>query len=79
MYGSIGYEVSRQHRSDIRREVAAYRLERGLRTGHGKEHGSPEYQGRKLAWFALLLGKRLREPHGADFDQATENGGGTVS
>ena len=79
MYGTIGYEVSRQRRSDIRREVGAYRLESGLRTRHGKEHGSPEYQGRKLAWYALLLGKRLRGSHGADYHQATENGGGTVS
>jgi hypothetical protein len=77
MYGSIGHEISRQLRSDIRREVAAYRLESGLRTGHGKERGSSEYPGRKLAWYALLFGKRLRGPHGADH-QATENGGGTV-
>jgi hypothetical protein len=79
MYGTIGHEVSRQHRSDIRREVAAYRLESGLRTSHGKEHGSPGYPGRKLAWYALLLGKRLRGPHGAEYHQSTENGGGTVS
>ena len=79
MYGSIGYEVSRQHRSDIRREVAAYRLERGLRTGHGKERGSSEYPGLKLAWYAHLFGKRLREPHRADYHQATDNGGGTLS
>ena len=79
MYGTIGHEISRQHRSDIRREVAAYRLEHSLRTGRGKERRSPEYPARKLTWIALLLGNRLREPHGADCHRATENGGGTVS
>ena len=79
MYGTIGHEISRQHHSDIRREVAAYRLEHSLRTSHRKERRSPEYPGRKLTWFALLLGKRLREPHRADYHQATDNGGGTLS
>lgn len=79
MYGSIEHEVSRQHRSDIWREVAAYRLESGLRAGHGKERRSPEDTGRRLSWHALLLGKRLRGPHGADHHRATENGGGPVS
>jgi hypothetical protein len=79
MYGMVEHEVSRQRRSDIRREVAAYRLESELRAGHGKERRSPEDLGRKLSWHALLLGKRLRVPHGADYHQAAENGGGPVS
>ena len=79
MYGMVEHEVSRQRRSDIRREVTAYRLESEVRAGHGRGPRSPEYQGRKLARYALLFGKRLRGPHGADYHQAAENGGGPVS
>ena len=80
MYGMVEHEVSRQRRSDIRRGVTtAYRLESELRSGHGRGPRSPEYQGRKLARYALLFGKRLRGPHGADYHQAADNGGGPVS
>jgi len=78
MYGSIEQVVSRERRSDIRREVAAYRLEGRLRAGHGREPRSPGAPGQKPSWYAPLLGRRLRGPHGADYHQAAENGGGPV-
>jgi len=76
MYGVVEHEVSRQRRSDIRPEVAAYRLESELRAGHGRGPRSTEYPGRELARYALLLGKHLRGPH---YHQAADNGGGPVS
>jgi hypothetical protein len=79
MYGMVEHEVSQQRRSDIRREVTAYRLESELRAGHGRGPRSPVYQGRKLARYALLFGKRLRGSHGADYHRAADNGGGPMS
>jgi hypothetical protein len=78
MYGLVEYEVSRQRRADIRREVAAYRLDNELRAGRGKEARSLEDLGRKLAQYAGLLGKRPRGQDGADCYRAAKNGGGPM-
>ena len=75
MYGLIEHEVSRQRRVDIRQELAAYRLESKLRSGRVKEYRSLEEPGRRLARFAGLLGKRLRDP---DSYQAAKDGGGPI-
>ena len=76
MYRFVEHEVSRQRRGDIRREMAAYRLERTSRAGRGKGSRFLEDPGRKLGRYAGLLGKRLRGSDGADCYQATAKNGG---
>jgi hypothetical protein len=62
MYGLVEYEFVRQRQEEIRREAAANRLARELRSGRGKEYRFLEDLGRRLTRYAGLLGKRL---HGA--------------
>jgi hypothetical protein len=76
MYGLVEHEVLRQRRMNIRHEVAAYRLEGELRSGRGKEHRFLRKLRRRLAGYAGLFGKRLRDPDGY---QAAQNGGGPLS
>jgi hypothetical protein len=75
MYGLVEYEFVRQRQQEIRREAAAGRLARQFRSGRGKEYRFLEELGR-LARYAGLLGKRLRDPEGY---QTAKNGGGPVS
>jgi hypothetical protein len=76
MYGLVEHEDLRQRRMDFRHEVAAYRLESELRSGRGKEHRFLREPRRRLAGYAGLFGKRLRDPDGY---QAAQNGGGPLS
>ena len=79
MYGLVEYEFVRQRQEEIRREAAANRLARELRSGRGKEARSLEDLDRKLAWYAGLLGKRARGADGADcYQVAAKNGGGPM-
>ena len=77
MYGLVEYEFVRQRQEEIRREAAANRLARELRSGRGKEYRSLEDLGRRLARYTSLLGKRLRDPD--TYQAAAKNGGGPVS
>ena len=76
MYGLVEHEVSRQRRVDILREVTVYRLESELRSGRGKNYRFLEDLGQRLARYAGLFRKRLRDP---DSYQAAEDGGGPLS
>ena len=61
MYGLAEYGISRQHREEIRQEVAAYRLEKKLaranREGQFRLMGDTKWE---LARYAGLFKKRLR-------------------
>ena len=61
MYGLAEYGISRQHREEIRQEVAAYRLEdklaRANREGRFRLFGDTKWE---LERYAGLLKKRLR-------------------
>ncbi len=60
MYGLTEYGISRQHREEIRQEVAVYRLERLARASRGAEPGLLRDLRWELAPYAGLSGKRLR-------------------
>ena len=60
MYGMVQQEISRQHREEIRQQVAAYRLEgklRANRRGRFLLAGDTKWE---LERYAGLLKKRLR-------------------
>ena len=59
MYGLAEYGISRQHREEIRQEVAVYRLERLARASRGAEPGLLRDLRWELARYAGLSGKRL--------------------
>ena len=60
MYGLAQHEAWRQRPEEIRREVAAIRLEKAARANRKREFGLGRDLGWELARFAGLLGKSLR-------------------
>ena len=60
MYGLAEYETFRQHREEIRQEVAVYRLEKMARASCRTEQGLVRNLRWELARYAGLLNKRLR-------------------
>jgi hypothetical protein len=80
MYGLAEYGISRQHREEIRQEVAAYRLEEKLacanREGRFRLIGDTKWE---LGRYAGLLKKRLRNIRNTAWREAVaraETGGG---
>ena len=62
MYGVLEQEISRQHRGEIRQQVAAHRLEKTLREDRGGKFrllGDARWE---LERYAGLLMKRLGNP-----------------
>lgn len=59
MYGFTDHEINRQHREQIRREVAVARLEKTARANREGGAGLVRSLGWELARYAGLLGKRL--------------------
>jgi hypothetical protein len=60
MYAAIDHEASRQHRQEIKQEVATYRLQnalRGSRAGKFRLLGDTKWE---LGRYVGLLRKRLR-------------------
>jgi hypothetical protein len=60
MYGLAEYGIPRQHREEIRQEVAAYRLQKMACASRGAEPGLLRDLRWGLARYAGLFGKRLR-------------------
>ena len=62
MYGMLEQEISRQHREELRQEVAAYRLEKTARANREGKFRLVADTKWELERYAGLLVKRLRRP-----------------
>lgn len=66
MYALAEYEISRQHREEIRHEVAANRLGRKLRANRKGRSRMVRDLGRDLSRYVGLLARRLRSTQRRD-------------
>jgi hypothetical protein len=62
MYGMLEQEISRQHRGEIRQQVAAIRLQKTARTGRKERFRLMGDKRWELERYAGLLMKRLGDP-----------------
>lgn len=76
MYGPAEYEIGRQHREEIRWEVAANRMETKLRASGGPEPGLLRHLGWELARYAGVFGKHLRNTAWRESAARAETRGG---
>jgi hypothetical protein len=61
MYGMLEQEISRQHREEIRQQMAAYRLQKALQANRGGRFRLAADTRWELERYAGLLMKRLRD------------------